>query len=500
VFTLNRHILARLIRHGFKRESAIQTLRKIKLFKNLSLLQLNKVIDAMTEKRFHAGEVVLHQGEICNSLFVIESGSCMKKTIDDKLQPISDYFFGMTLSSTTNSEYTIVAETFTILLYIEKSEFESVIGRLEDHMADISYSHLKRSSGSCPQQFSDLSLMCVVEMDDIKSMTRGTFQSQSDIKNVSIKSYVLNKLEEKWLTHGLLSSLEAALVLIQCEKKNIFVPKLLNSFVHLNAVHLVYSNSIVSDLHSLISECGAMAEEPATYIAACVVSAMEEIHSHNIIYRAFQPECLRLTSNGSIVLVDFDVCKIGGVGKRTYTICGAYDYVSPEQLSQEGHNETVDLWQLGVLLYEVTSGHHPFQHSSQSELYTKMSKFLRTHSSTLEYPPSVPPTFRSLIPQLMSGNPAHRLGGCHKGISALKSHQLFVNVPWTDMNSFINKSPLSPLTAIDEEDLANCEMASELTNRWQSEQSVQYVNLDNYYCINMRYKNVSIEDVTVDII
>ena len=67
---------------------------------------------------------------------------------------------------------------------------------------------------------------------------------------------------------------------------------------------------------------------------------------------------LVLGQNGYLKLVDFGFAKhLGGsTGNRSYTVCGTPDYIAPEVISGKGHNKAVDLWSLGVLIYEMLTG------------------------------------------------------------------------------------------------------------------------------------------------
>ena len=57
------------------------------------------------------------------------------------------------------------------------------------------------------------------------------------------------------------------------------------------------------------------------------------VRQAQIVYRAVQPESINVDASGRLVLVDYRVCKVGLTpGEKTFTVCGAADYLSPEQV------------------------------------------------------------------------------------------------------------------------------------------------------------------------
>ena len=96
---------------------------------------------------------------------------------------------------------------------------------------------------------------------------------------------------------------------------------------------------------------GRLSNAASCFYAANVVCAIEYLHKQNIIYRDLKPENLLLDARGYLKLVDFGFAK--RVHGRTYTLCGTADYLAPEIVSQQGHGFEVDLWALGVLVYEM---------------------------------------------------------------------------------------------------------------------------------------------------
>ena len=67
---------------------------------------------------------------------------------------------------------------------------------------------------------------------------------------------------------------------------------------------------------------------------------------------------LVLCENGYLKLVDFGFAKrLGGShGNKSYTVCGTPDYIAPEVISGKGYDTAVDLWSLGILVYEMLTG------------------------------------------------------------------------------------------------------------------------------------------------
>eukprot|EP00439_Symbiodinium_sp_Y106_P024253 s3676_g2.t4 len=87
---------------------------------------------------------------------------------------------------------------------------------------------------------------------------------------------------------------------------------------------------------------------------------IDYLHSLRIAHRDLKPENVLLFGDELLAKVgDFGWCVELTDGPRL-TFCGTLEYVSPEMLCGEPHDEAVDLWALGVLLYEMLLSHAPF--------------------------------------------------------------------------------------------------------------------------------------------
>jgi len=79
--------------------------------------------------------------------------------------------------------------------------------------------------------------------------------------------------------------------------------------------------------------------------------------SPKILHRDIKPENI-LISGDKIKIIDFGWSNQNDDFRNTY--CGTPDYLSPEMIMGTGHNEKLDIWTLGILMYELLNGKPPF--------------------------------------------------------------------------------------------------------------------------------------------
>ena len=95
-----------------------------------------------------------------------------------------------------------------------------------------------------------------------------------------------------------------------------------------------------------------------------LVSALIYLHKHDVIHRDIKPENLLLGNANQLKIADFGWSVHEPVSNRT-TLCGTMDYLSPEMVKGEPHTKTVDVWSLGVLMFELLTGSAPFHDASK---------------------------------------------------------------------------------------------------------------------------------------
>ena len=115
----------------------------------------------------------------------------------------------------------------------------------------------------------------------------------------------------------------------------------------------------------LVSE-GAYSEQLASRIVQQVARAIYHLHSRGIVHRDIKPENVVFDSpsaESSVKLIDFGTAvslEEAGAKVRAGGRIGTWSYWAPEQLNQEAYDHAVDMWSVGVLMYILLVGFHPF--------------------------------------------------------------------------------------------------------------------------------------------
>ena len=143
---------------------------------------------------------------------------------------------------------------------------------------------------------------------------------------------------------------EKEVLTIISEFKYNFYPKLYETLQDSKGLYFVLDFIQGGELFSYLRRKLTIPMDSIKFYMAEVIVALEQLHENDIIYRDLKPENIIIDREGHIKLVDFGFAKVLKEGDKTYTSCGTPNYMAPEIVQKCGHDKTVDIWVLGVLL------------------------------------------------------------------------------------------------------------------------------------------------------
>ena len=136
-----------------------------------------------------------------------------------------------------------------------------------------------------------------------------------------------------------------------------------------------------------------------------VISAVYYLHHMKpiIIHRDIKPENVLLAENFVAKLTDFGWSNYMQEDEKRQTVCGTPIYLAPEIIKEDGHDEKVDIWCIGVLLFELITGNVPFQ---GNDIDTLKENILHLRIS---WPKDINIDAKNLIKKILKLDPGSRI-------------------------------------------------------------------------------------------
>ena len=147
-----------------------------------------------------------------------------------------------------------------------------------------------------------------------------------------------------------------------------------------------------------------------------ILEAMTYLHSKGIVHRDIKPENILLTDNFTPKLADFGTS--GNKRVIANTFCGTYEYMAPEIYLRQQHTDKVDVWAMGVLLYELFHMKTPFVDDMLDNVKFKVENRI------LRFSKECSPAMIDFVYKALKFNPKER-----PSMKELLNHELFENCP-----------------------------------------------------------------------
>ncbi|MBR3458602.1 MAG: Stk1 family PASTA domain-containing Ser/Thr kinase [Selenomonadaceae bacterium] len=188
-------------------------------------------------------------------------------------------------------------------------------------------------------------------------------------------------------------------------------PNIVNIFdvgISGDAHYIVMEYVSGNTLKSLIQEKGHLPVEEALHIAKEIADALAMAHSNNIVHCDIKPHNILMMSDGHAKVADFGIARAVTESTMTYSgnVVGSVHYFSPEQAKGTYITPRSDVYSLGVVLYEMLTGHLPF--TGETPVSIAMKHLQEEPPSLRQYNPEIPPMVEAIVMKAMSKDPAMR--------------------------------------------------------------------------------------------
>ncbi len=164
-------------------------------------------------------------------------------------------------------------------------------------------------------------------------------------------------------------------------------------------------------LADTIREEGRLHPDRAAEITADIAAALGFAHRNRVVHRDVKPGNVLLTRDGGVKVADFGIARALSDSTdqnltKTGSVMGTATYFSPEQARGAPVDPRSDLYSLGVVLYEMTTGHPPFGGDSAVAIAYKHVQ--ENPMPPRRVDPSLPETLEAITLKCLAKNPANR--------------------------------------------------------------------------------------------
>lgn len=386
--------------------------KKVRIFRHLAQEALEKLVEAFILEKFKKGESVIKQGQMGNKFFVIASGE-VGVSIGGKFirtMPRNQFFGERALLFDEPRTATVQVSTNEAEFWsIEKTIFKQLITvKMQEEL--IKKIRLQDTS---------------VTLKDLQMVQVIGFGAEGVVRLVEHKKnqtrYALKRVHK---VDGAIPDVLARECELLAENDHPFIMTLVKTFETAKDVYMLTELITGGELHTAIRTIPTvLSRSQCQFYGGCLLLVLEELADRNILYRDMKPENVMLDQQGYLKLIDFGIAKKLQEGNtRTFTMIGTPQYMAPEVMRGHGYGTEVDIWSLGVMIFEFVCGALPFAEDLDDpfDICAAVLKDPLTFPTGFKDAPG-----RTLIGGMLKRSIKNRLGCGLQGYEDIKSTEYF---------------------------------------------------------------------------
>jgi serine/threonine protein kinase len=206
---------------------------------------------------------------------------------------------------------------------------------------------------------------------DDKALGKGGFGHVWKVRHkVTGKIYAIKVINKEYIRKENLIEQINREIEIMYRTDHPHIIKLYNHYEDDENFYLIMHCASKGQLYSLLKRVKRLDERTVSQYMREVISAVKYLHSMKppIIHRDIKPENILLDADNRAKLADFGWSNFQDDNKQRETYCGTPEYLAPEMVNKSGHDESIDIWSLGVLMFELLAGRPPFVYKGDTAI------------------------------------------------------------------------------------------------------------------------------------
>jgi len=174
-------------------------------------------------------------------------------------------------------------------------------------------------------------------------------------------------------------------------------------------------------ISGILERRGALPGKEVLRIARAITAVVAHFHDQGVLHRDIKSNNIKISSDGRVKVLDFGIARLQKSGNLTSTgvVIGTPGMLAPEQVNGQTLTPATDVWQMGVLIYEMLTARLPFEADNTQALYAQILNAKFPAISSLQ--PSVPTGFEKVVNRCLQKDPSRRYRSGGELLAALNA-------------------------------------------------------------------------------
>lgn len=166
--------------------------------------------------------------------------------------------------------------------------------------------------------------------------------------------------------------------------------------------------SLKTRLREMTEQDQTLSQKEIIRIVAAVANALDYAHQRGMVHRDIKPANIMFTQDNEVILMDFGIAKMVNVAGLTASgaMVGTPAYMAPEQGLGQAGDERADIYSLGVVLYQLLTGHLPF--NAETPMGIVLKHINEPLTSPREINPDLPSGVETVVMRALAKRPEDR--------------------------------------------------------------------------------------------